>query len=393
MKILVITNIPTPYRNAFYNVLGRCLAGKECRLKVLFCAKSEPNRHWKIDPQTMQFEHEFLPGIHLNLRKIFVHFNPGIIRKTNEFDPDVVLYSGAWNMLTVMYSLLHTRMFNKSWKTLFWSEGHEGSILYPKGIIPIIRLWILNKFDGFAVPNQRSRNYLFNYLNVRHKPVIMLPNTVNGQFFTKPQSWNENDRTRVLKQLGLLPEKRICIQISQIESRKGIMELVEYWHALPSDLKEDFVLVLVGEGSLKNEVQNYCKTNGIGDVVLTGNKSADEVRDLLFTSDLFVLLTKNDPNPLTLIEASFAGLPVLTTIFAGNHDEIVFPDINGRVLDEISYKQFLKAFTKVKELSSMSAARNFSFENASTNFDISQVAERFTSQVRLFLNGPDYSSI
>lgn len=386
MKILLITNIPTPYRNSFYNVLNQSLSGNGDRFKVIFCSRSEPNRHWKIEPEQMQFDFEFLYGIHLNLRKIFIHFNPGIVRKTIEFDPDVILYSGAWNMLSVMYSLLHTRCFNKRWKTLFWSEGHEGSILYPKGIIPKIRLWILNKFDGFAVPNQRSRTYLYDYLSVKHKPTIMLPNTVNGEFYTKPKNWDETDNKRVKEQLGITPHARICIQVSQVESRKGVLELVEYWQILPSELKEDFVLVLVGEGSMRTVIQKYCEDNGIRDVILTGNKLSDDVREMLFASDIFVLLTKNDPNPLTLIEASFAGLPIITTKFAGNCNETVFQDKNGIVLDNINYDNFLEAFIKVKALSSMTTSRQLSFENASANFNIVQVADKFIDQVRVFLS-------
>ncbi len=385
MKLLLITNIPTPYRNAFYSVLGNYLEQNGDKLRVIFCAKNEPNRHWKIGAEQMQFDHLFLPGIHFTLKKIFVHFNAGILRYTKEFDPDVILYSGAWNMLTVIFSLTHTRIFKKRWKTLFWNEGHEGSILHPKGLIPKIRLRILNLFDGFAVPNQRSKSYLFDYLKLKAKPVIMLPNTVNGRFYSKPQSWNEEDTIRVKKQLGLLPENRICIQVSQIESRKGVKELITYWNTIPSEIKEKFVLLLVGEGSMRAELQSYCTVNEIHDIILTGNRTADQVRELLFVSDFFILLTKNDPNPLTLIESGFAGLPILTTVFAGNYKEVIPGNLNGIVLDSINYADFLEAFKKLKVLSANPEVRKFAAENAYANFDIDMVVERFISQVKTFL--------
>jgi glycosyltransferase involved in cell wall biosynthesis len=99
----------------------------------------------------------------------------------------------------------------------------------------------------------------------------------------------------------------------------------------------------------------------------------------LFSSDIFMLLTKNDPNPLTLIEASFAKLPIITTKFAGNCNEIVTKN-NGVVINEIAFEEFENAFVYAKDISSNGNGIH-SFENASRFFDIELVAENFIYQL------------
>jgi glycosyltransferase involved in cell wall biosynthesis len=154
-----------------------------------------------------------------------------------------------------------------------------------------------------------------------------------------------------------------------------VKDLVQYWQKMTD--KNNFQLVFVGEGSLKDELMNMTKSNK--SIYFLGNKSKEDVRDLLFASDAFVLLTKNDPNPLTLIEASFAKLPILTTRFAGNCDEIVIGE-NGVVLDEISFVNFERSFIKIKEFSSNEGG-SISFKNAEQNFDINKVAKNLIFQM------------
>lgn len=376
MKLLIITNIPTPYRIAFFNVLHAQLQKKGGSLKVLYCAKSEPDRHWEINLKEQQFEYEILNGFHKSIKGLHLHFNPSVLNKTKEFQPDYILYAGSWNMPTVVFSMLFNSLFNKKYKKVFWSEGHDGSMLHNKGIVPIIRNFIQNKFDAFAVPNERSKSYLFELLGLKKKPIAILPNTVDGIFFTKPTTWTIENSNAIKSEFNIPHDSKTIIQVAQIEDRKGVNEIVEFWKELSN--KENYHLILVGEGSLKNELINQTESDVT--IHFLGNQSKEKVRDLLFASDIFLLLTKNDPNPLTLIEASYAKLPILTTKFAGNCNEIVVGN-NGVVINEINFDTFEKAFHSIKSFAEQKNGA-ISYENVKTNFDINNVAINFIEQLQ-----------
>ena len=379
MKILVVTNIPTPYRIAFFNVLNNKLKEGSGALKVLYCAKNEPDRHWEIDLKEQNFEYRILNGQHLNAKGLYLHFNYDVLKETKSFSPNYILYAGSWNMPTVLLSVLYNKWFRKPIKKIFWSEGHDGSILHKNGLIPIIRKYIQNKFDVFAVPNSRSEKYLFESLNLDIKPIVILPNTVDGTFYSKPESWSITDSNKIKEYFNIPVDSKLIIQVSQIEDRKGIVELVMFWDKLSNNQKENYHLVIVGEGSLKEKMIQKCKQESIQTIHFLGNQKKEQVRDLLFSSNIFLLLTKNDPNPLTLIEASFAKLPIITTKFAGNCNEIVTKN-NGVVVNDITFKEFEKAFILVKKLSEMGNGV-YSFENATRFFDIDLVAKNVIDQL------------
>jgi glycosyltransferase involved in cell wall biosynthesis len=81
-------------------------------------------------------------------------------------------------------------------------------------------------------------------------------------------------------------------------------------------------LVFVGEGEQRAELEGLAAQSA-GAIRLLGQLPPEEVRQALWAADAFVLNTRLDPNPLSAIEASAAGLPVLMSAAAGNIHEIV----------------------------------------------------------------------
>jgi len=161
--------------------------------------------------------------------------------------------------------------------------------------------------------------------------------------------------------------------------------LVLYWEKLSENLKGNYHLVLVGEGSLREQLKQQCTEKNINTIHFLGNQPKEKVRDLLFSSNIFLLLTKNDPNPLTLIEASFAKLPIMTTKFAGNCHEIILKNDNGVILSEISFNAFKEGFEKIKILALNTEAGEISFLNVKKNFDIKNVSQNLIEQIKSYL--------
>ena len=74
--------------------------------------------------------------------------------------------------------------------------------------------------------------------------------------------------------------------------------------------KPDSVLLLVGDGELRGEIERKIAELGIGaSVILTGNRS--DVAELMQAMDLLVFPSKWERLPVTVVEAQAAGLPCL----------------------------------------------------------------------------------
>src|SRR5580658_9541523 len=100
-RFVLLTNIPAPYRVAFFNSLASALAKQGVDFEVWFCAESEPNRKWKIDRSTFCFNYSVLPGWHPSIHGLYAHFNWSIIAKLRRARPAVMLMAGSWNTPTV----------------------------------------------------------------------------------------------------------------------------------------------------------------------------------------------------------------------------------------------------------------------------------------------------
>ena len=78
----------------------------------------------------------------------------------------------------------------------------------------------------------------------------------------------------------------------------------------------NFRFVIVGDGSLRLELENLAGQLGISDsVIFLGNR--EDVSDLLSGFDIVALTSRNEGTPLSLIEAMAAGVPVISTAVGG----------------------------------------------------------------------------
>jgi glycosyltransferase involved in cell wall biosynthesis len=78
-------------------------------------------------------------------------------------------------------------------------------------------------------------------------------------------------------------------------------------------------LVMIGDGSLFNEVKNRVSSGGISELSwLPGHR--EDIPELMAQFDLFVLPSKAEGISNTILEAMASGLPVIATDVGGNSE-------------------------------------------------------------------------
>lgn len=371
-NIVLLTNIPTPYRTTFYNELASNLEKKGFGFRVLYCATTEPRRHWKFQPDDVSYQYDFLPGISLNLKQSSFHINISVVARLRLLKPSLLILAGSWNMPTNLLALATAKQMGIP--ILFWSEGHVDALRYRKGPVPWMRRNILRRFSGFIVPNNRSGAFNRQEMGNPDIPLILVPNTVDSAQFRRPQ---DGGRTAAREKLNLPRETKIFLNVSYLEARKGVIELASAYRDLPEQVRQQSMLVFLGTGSLEKDIRAIADDlDGGGKIILPGHVDASQVPLWLHAADGFVLNTFIDPNPLTPIEASFASLPILLSQRAGNAKELIPDGKQGVLIDDPgSPSDALKKFLSLSrgELAEMGAkARsnveaNFSLENAARN--------------------------
>jgi len=319
-RFVLSTNIPTPYRLAFFEVLARELAARAISFEVFFYARTEPNRQWQIDMRELPFRWTVLPGVHPALGAFCPHFNPTLALAVRRAKPTWLLIAGAWNTPSSLLAL--NRRLSGAGVRLFWSEGHAQAVLHPTGPIAMLRRRVLQAYDGFVVPNAASERFVLSEL-AGAKPVLRLPNTVDESFYLAGPG---EARPALRAGLEVSPDDVVLLCVAQLTDRKGVVELAAAARSLPEEQRRRVLLVFAGSGTLGSQVLEAAE--GVRTRLL-GHVGPEVIRRWLYAADLFVLASKIDPNPLSAIEAAFCGVPLVLSARAGNADDLLGAPVAG----------------------------------------------------------------
>jgi glycosyltransferase involved in cell wall biosynthesis len=347
-RLVILTNIPSPYRTTFFNVLDEVFESAGLGLHVLYCALREPNRQWPFDRTEHRAAFTILGGFQIALRDAFIHVNPSVVPALRKLDPRWMLIGGAWHLPTMLLAGLPGLCPRAN--RILWTEGHADAVLNERGLIASVRRFCYSRYDAFAAPNRRSSEFAIDQAG-RTKPVLILPNTVDEDFYARPEGLSRN---RLRDELNLPRDARVLISVCQLSDRKGVVDLSRAFADASRDHSSTArpILVFAGEGERRGEIEAIARSLDSGEIRVLGHRTADDVRRWLWAADGFALATRRDPNPLSVIEASLAGLPLVLSSKAGNVDELVVPSVTGwsfDPLDDDSIAAALKGFLETDD--------------------------------------------
>lgn len=177
-----------------------------------------------------------------------------------------------------------------------------------------------------------------NYLQTKIKYDLEI--TVDSSFLQYP---NHNKNIVVIPngvdiarfdQMSVPKSKHFkIIYVGRIHPQKGLTYLLDALAIIKKELEERKVEVhLVGSGELEAELKEKSQRLGLDNIVrFRGKIYGDELIREYKSSHLFVLPSLYEGQPLTLLEAWAARLPVIVTDVGGNRD-FVTNEKNGYII-------------------------------------------------------------
>lgn len=121
-------------------------------------------------------------------------------------------------------------------------------------------------------------------------------------------------------------DKKVIIYAGRLTELKGVHHLISALSQL-KQIRNDWVCWIVGDGDKLEDLQMQSKSLGLEtDVLFFGKR--DDIPQLLSNSDLFVLPSLLENQPLSVIEAQIAGKAVIVSN-AGGLPEIVEHGVTG----------------------------------------------------------------
>ena len=172
-------------------------------------------------------------------------------------------------------------------------------------------------------PSHRSANDLHHGGGV---PAAMLEVIGLGVEVRPPV--DEATRQRLRGELLGKDGRRLVVTVARLAHQKGIDVLIEVVRRTCTK-RADVRFAVVGDGPLRDDIRRWVAEAGVGRfLTLTGH--SDRPHEYLAAADLFLLCSRWEALPLTIVEAFQAGLPVVATD-AGGVRELV-DDSVGKVV-------------------------------------------------------------
>ena len=163
-------------------------------------------------------------------------------------------------------------------------------------------LYLLEKFaqwkiDGIIGVALLSLEVFKNYSG----PKIIIPNGVDTERFNK--------KTPKIKKFD--DGKINILFVGRIDERKGLIYLLKAYEILKKKI-ENIRLIVVGDGELKEECQDFVKSHNLKEVFFEGEKTHQELPSYFSTSQIFVSpAIFGESFGIVILEAMAAGLPVV----------------------------------------------------------------------------------
>jgi glycosyltransferase involved in cell wall biosynthesis len=145
------------------------------------------------------------------------------------------------------------------------------------------------------------------------EPAATIPNGIDPDAFRRPearQQWRQAN--------GFAETDFLIASVARLEPQKNPLGLIEsFAQAFGDDPRSR--LLLAGDGSMREAAREYSARRGVGKQVhFLGVRT--EIAEILAACDIFALSSHWEGNPMAVMEAMAAGLPIVATAVGGVPD-------------------------------------------------------------------------
>jgi glycosyltransferase involved in cell wall biosynthesis len=218
--------------------------------------------------------------------------------------------------LTYITPLIIASKYNIPVKIVHGHSTQQGGNLIHKYMHKLNQLFIDFYATDYFACSDLAAKFLYPSKIIKNNTYKIINNAINIDNFV----FNKKQRDLKRKEFNI-KNKFVIGHIGSFRYAKNHKFLIDIFNYINEE-NNDIVLMLVGDGSLKSDIEDKVKKlNLTNNVIFTGVRS--DVSDLLQLMDVFVMPSHYEGLPVTVIEAQTAGLPCVLSKSITNEVEII----------------------------------------------------------------------
>ncbi len=357
MKVLFLTNIPSPYRVDFFNELG-----KYCDLTVAFEGKHATDRNpkWQFQKES-NYTSVFLRGVRTGSDKFLCLGVTTLI--TKGWNHIIVgVYSTPTGMIAIEYMKIK--------KIKFFIEADGGMINNDNFIKYRIKKYFISSANAWFSSGKVTTKYLA-YYGAKESRCYVYPFTSLRKIdLDNALSTCMVDKKIIRGKIGMT-EKYIVLTVGRFNYKDGYGKGYDTVMKAAEHLPKDIGFYIVGDNPTE-EFINWKRVKKLDNIHFVGFKTKEELAHYYATADVFVLMTRADVWGLVINEALSFGLPVITTdkcvaglelIENGKNGFIVPTEDTAALEEKISYLCNNYECVEIMRINNIKLSENYTIEN------------------------------
>ncbi len=191
---------------------------------------------------------------------------------------------------------------------------------------------VFKSIDAFLCVGTANREYYKSW-GVSEDCLFNVPYAVDNDSFQQKTAAAGAQAEELRQKWGIDPNRPVILYASKLTARKKIMDLAHAYERLSVDGAEpDAQLLVVGDGELRPDLEDWMKQKGWGSVKFVGFQNQSVLPAVYRLSDIFVLASAREPWGLIVNEVMNAGMPVIVSDEVGSRLDIVEEGGNGHVV-------------------------------------------------------------
>lgn len=317
MKLVVLTEIPAPYRIPLFNALA-----ERVDLEVVFLADRNPERPYGLHEEELRFVHRVLPHRDVTLGSRWLVLNRGVLGALRGADAIVV---GGWNQPAFWLALAWARATRTP--AIGWVESTLGD--RRSSHTGAAKRMMARACSAFLVPGAAAREYIHTIAPGAR--VESAPNAVDAALFAS----RLHERDAIRAELGV--DGCCFLYVGRLAPEKGVDVLIRALEGVDAEL------VVIGTGPEEQRLRALAPEG----TRFFGHLDRDDLPAWYAAADALVLPSLSEPWGMTLNEGAAARLPLVATDAAGAARELVKDGVNGFVVPAADVRSLHDALERI----------------------------------------------
>ena len=188
----------------------------------------------------------------------------------------------------------------------------------------------MQSFDRYIAVTEKIRNCFVDKYGISENKIDVIYSAVDSERLAK-EKMNKRDRKAILHEYGITEAKYIIAYVGRLTEQKNPLRYLKLAKQT-NQKRNDVRFVMVGDGKLNTEVDEYISKNELGGIVKRIPYLANTA-ELIGTVDALAITSDYEGLPIVSIEAMCMGTPVLSTD-TGDLRRFIEKYGNGVILDD-----------------------------------------------------------